>query len=219
MNLTLTSDNDPQLQVLMESMRAEDKVGTRWFRLGGLMMKLAQFCKAQQVYETMLNQTENGNEKRYIYQQLGSIIYHKGNNTEALSYYEKVLEILQRTLPANHPSLATSYNNIGLVCHNMGEYSKAQALSYYGKALETLQKTLPANHPELATSYNNIGLVCGNMGEYSKALSYCQRASDIIQCSLSPNHPNFQKIKKNFEAIKNRFSTFVRLVVLTNSGW
>ena len=38
-----------------------------------------------------------------------------GEYSKALSYYEQALEILQKTLPANHPDLATSYNNIGLV--------------------------------------------------------------------------------------------------------
>ena len=44
----------------------------------------------------------------------------------------------QKTLPANHPLLATSYNNIGAVYMNMGEYSKA--LSFYEKALEISKK-------------------------------------------------------------------------------
>jgi tetratricopeptide (TPR) repeat protein len=38
-----------------------------------------------------------------------------GEYSKALSYYEKALEIAQETLPANHPSLAASYNNVGLV--------------------------------------------------------------------------------------------------------
>ena len=40
--------------------------------------------------------------------------------SKALSYYEKALEIRQKTLPANHPDLATSYNNIGLVYNEHG---------------------------------------------------------------------------------------------------
>ena len=34
--------------------------------------------------------------------------------SKALSYYEKALEIEQKTLPSNHPYLAISYNNIGI---------------------------------------------------------------------------------------------------------
>jgi tetratricopeptide (TPR) repeat protein len=49
-------------------------------------------------------------------------------HAEALSYYEKALEIWRKTLPANHPSLAQFYNNIGGVYYSMGKCTKA--LSY-----------------------------------------------------------------------------------------
>ena len=59
-------------------------------------------------------------------------------NTKALSYYEKDLEISEKSLPPNHPDLAISYNNIGLVYDNMGEYSKALLL--HEKAIGNLPK-------------------------------------------------------------------------------
>ena len=40
----------------------------------------------------------------------------------------------QIALPPNHPDLATSYNNIGLVYDRMGEYEKA--LASYERSLE-----------------------------------------------------------------------------------
>ena len=55
--------------------------------------------------------------------------------------------IREKSLPATHPDLATSYCNIGLVYNRMGEYSKA--LSYYEKALGIREKSLPATHPDL----------------------------------------------------------------------
>ena len=41
-------------------------------------------------------------------------VYDNMGDIKALAYYEKTLEIEQKTLPSNHPDLATSYNNIGL---------------------------------------------------------------------------------------------------------
>jgi tetratricopeptide (TPR) repeat protein len=187
-DLTFTGDHDPQLQELTKSMQNDTKGPTGWFRLGRLMMKVAQFDKAQQVFEMILDRTTDEKEKGEIYYYLGWIKTDQGKYTEAITYYEKSLKIRQKTLPANHPDLATSYNNIGEVYNNMGEYSKA--LSYYEKALETRQKTFPANHPHLASSYNNIGLVYMNMGEYSKALSYYEKALEIWQKTLPANHPH-----------------------------
>ncbi|CAF1692108.1 unnamed protein product, partial [Adineta ricciae] len=84
----------------------------------------------------------------------------------------------------NHPDLASSYNNIGMVYSDMGDYSKA--LEYYERASTIQQQSLPPNHPDLASSYNNIGMVYSDMGDYSKALEYYERASTIQQQSLPP---------------------------------
>jgi tetratricopeptide (TPR) repeat protein len=57
--------------------------------------------------------------------------------------------------------LAGSYNNIGLVYDNMGEYSKA--LSYYEKAQQIFEKSLPPTHP-------NIGVVKSHIENVKKKL-------------------------------------------------
>jgi tetratricopeptide (TPR) repeat protein len=80
-----------------------------------------------------------------------------GEYSKALSYYEKALEIRQKTLPANHPDFAQSYNNIGSVFDSMGEYSKA--LSYFERALDILQRSQPPNHPNIKTVKKSIEIV------------------------------------------------------------
>ncbi len=68
----------------------------------------------------------------------------------------KSLMIREAVLPSNHPSLATSYNNLGMVYFSMGEYKKSE--EYYIKFLTIAEAVLPSNHPDLATSYNNLGM-------------------------------------------------------------
>jgi tetratricopeptide (TPR) repeat protein len=198
-DLTLTSENDPQLNALTKCMQEETKGPTGWLRLGQLMITLGHFDQAEELYEILLQQTTNEDEKAHLFHQLGRIKNDQGKYAEAIECYEKSLEINQKTLPANHPYLATSYNNIGQVYYNMGEYSKA--LSYYEKALKIRQKTLPANHPLLTTSYNNIGAVYDNMGEYSKALSYYEKALEIRQKTLPANHPLLATSYNNIGAV------------------
>jgi tetratricopeptide (TPR) repeat protein len=205
-DLTLTDDRDPQLQELIKSIHEDTEEPTGWFRLGRLMIKVAQFDKAQQVFEMILDRTTDEKEKGEIYYYLGWIKNDQGKYTEAIAYYEKSLKIRQKTLPANHPNLASCYNNIGNVYDNMGEYSKA--LSYYEKALEIQQKTLPANHPDLATSYNNIGLVYKNMGEYSKALSYYEKALEIQQKTLPANHPDLATSYNNIGSVYDNMGEY-----------
>ena len=175
--LTLTSDDDPQLRTLTERIREEANGETGWQKIGTLLLKISQFDKAEELYTVLLEQTSDEGEKARYYNQLGYIKDHQSDYEKALSFYEKSLEIYQKILPPNHPDLASSYNNIGLMYDNIGEYSKA--LSFYEKSLEIYQKTLPPNHPLLATSYNNIGSVYRNMGEYSKALSFYDKSLEI----------------------------------------
>jgi tetratricopeptide (TPR) repeat protein len=188
-DLTLTSDIDPQLNALTERLREDTSSSYKgWHRLGKLMIKLSQFKKAEELYNILLKQTTNEDEKAHVFHQLGWIKDNQGKYEEAVEFYEKSIKIKQKTLPPNHPDLAISYNSIGSVYDNMGEYSKA--LSYCEKVLEIKRKTLPPNHPDLATSYSNIGGVYKNMGEYSKALSYYEKALEIKQKTLPPNHPD-----------------------------
>ena len=55
-SLTLTSDNDPDLQALTEQMRKETyPLKKGWDRLGMLLIKLGQFNQAQYLYEILLD--------------------------------------------------------------------------------------------------------------------------------------------------------------------
>jgi tetratricopeptide (TPR) repeat protein len=187
--LTLTTDNDPQLCDLTKRIQQETSLGAKgWLRLGQLMIKLGRYDKAEELYGILLKQTTDHGEKAHLYHMLGMVNDHQGNYAKALEYNERSLEIGKKTLPTNHPNMASSYGNIGTVLENMGEYPKA--LEYYKKSLEIRQKTLPAIHPDLSTSYNNIGNVYKSMGKYFKALGYYEKSFEILQKTLPANHPH-----------------------------
>ncbi|CAF3383621.1 unnamed protein product [Rotaria socialis] len=102
---------------------------------------------------------------------LGMMKNNQGGYQQAVTFYEKSLEIKRKTLPEDDVSLAPTYGNIGLVYDNMGEYSKA--LEYYEKSLKIKEISLPPTHPNLAASYNNIGHSYEDMQEYSKLVGLC----------------------------------------------
>ena len=166
-NLTLASDNDPQLHGLTERIREETEGSTGWFRLGKLMIKLAKYSKAEELHQILLEQKTSESQKAHLFYHLGYIKNDQGEYEKAIEFYEKSLEISQKTLPPNHPDLATSYNNIGLVYDNMDEYSKA--LSYYERSLDIRQHSLHHNHPDLQDVRKNIEIV--NKLRYVVALS------------------------------------------------
>jgi tetratricopeptide (TPR) repeat protein len=189
-DLTLTSENDPQLHALTESMREETFSSYKgWHQLGKLMIKLSHFNKAKELHEILLKQTTNEDEKAHLYHMLGLVEYNQGEYAEAVGSYKKSINIKQKILSPTHSDLACSYTSLGSVYDNMGEYPKA--LSSHEKALAIYQKTLPPNSPDLANSYNNIGTVYYHMGEYSKALSYYKKDIEISQKTRPANHPDF----------------------------
>jgi tetratricopeptide (TPR) repeat protein len=185
--LTLTSNNDQQLNRLSERLREEIKGSSALYRLGALMIKLGEFKKAQEAYETLLKRTVDDLERGNIYYQLGQIMDNQANYNKALEYYQHALTIYQQKLKPDHPNIATCYNNIGLAYDNAEDYQ--EALPYYEKALEIYRKTLRDNHPNIATTSNSIGLIYNTMGDYAKALSCCKSALEIFETELSEIHP------------------------------
>ena len=207
-NLILTSDTDPQLQAVTTLMRKETTGPAGWFQLGRLMMKVAQYDKAQEMFQMILDETTDEKEKGDIYYYLGWIKYDQGKYTEAVSSYEKALEIYCQTIPGNHSFLAYCCNNIGLVYDKMGMCSRA--LSSCKQALEILQKTLALNHPDLAICHNNIGLVYEKIGEYAKALSYYEQVLEIRRRTLPTKHPDLAQSYNNIGEVYRKMGRYAQ---------
>ena len=132
--------------------------------------------------------SSNVNEDSDLLNQLGNCEVKFGNYEKALDFCQKCLDIQLKTLGEEHPSVATSYNNIGLTWDSKGEYDKA--FDYYEKCLDIRLKTLGSEHPSVATSYNNIGGAWNRKGEYEKALDFYQKCLDIQLKALGSEHPS-----------------------------
>ncbi|CAF1479168.1 unnamed protein product [Rotaria sordida] len=209
--LTLTNKNDDkQLHALTKKIRKEI-TGEGWERMGTLLWRLGENDKAEQLYKLLLERASNESEEAFYYSELGLIKDNLGHYNEAIEFYEKSHDILQKNLPPNHPELASSYNNIGLVYANMGEYAKA--LSFCEKSLEIQKIALRPNHPDLATSYNNIGTVYYNMGEYSKALSFYEQSLEIQKVALPPNHPDLATSYNNIGMIYDNMGVYSKALI------
>jgi tetratricopeptide (TPR) repeat protein len=118
----------------------------------------------------------------------GILLDDLGHYEEALGKHEAALEIEQRVLPADHPNIATSFNNIGFTLGELGRYE--EALKKQEAALEILQRVLPPDHPNIATSFNNIGFTLDDLGRHKEALEKHKAALGIRQQVLPPEHPN-----------------------------
>jgi tetratricopeptide (TPR) repeat protein len=211
-NLTLVSNNDPQLRALTEHIQDETYSHAKgWYRLGDLSIKLNQFDKAQQVFLTMLNQTYDS-EQAGIYQKLGMIKEKQEKYAEAIYFYKKWLEINQQILPPTHSDLCSAYNSLGQMYEKTDQLPKA--LSRFEKVLEIQQQILPPNHPDLTKSYTNLGNVYKKMGNYLKALEFHEKVYKIYQKTLPPNHPDLATAYYNIGDTHNLMGNYSKAMPL-----
>ena len=193
--LTSVSDEDQKLNVLERVIHKEIEGAKGWHSLGKLALYLGQYDDAEEIFQMLLGQTSDANEKSIFYHQLGMVRDGKGEYAKAIQLYEQTLKIREKFHSSTHPDLAQCYYSIGSSYNQLGKYF--QALSFQEKALDISQKFLPPNHPDICQSYNNIGAIYYNMGEYSKALSYLEKALTIGQTTFPDIHPTLAEIYKN----------------------
>jgi tetratricopeptide (TPR) repeat protein len=195
-DLTLIGEDDPELcavaesinEELTEGMQEEMEGPTGWNRLGLLLLKLRQPDKAQQIFQMVRKKIADEHELAAMYHGLAQVKEVQGEYINAIIFYEKALEIRERTLPPDHPHLASTYMNTGNMYVQIAEYSKAPL--FYEKALDIWQKTFLSDHLVFAGCYMGIGELDRNIAEYSKALLHYEKALDIWQITLPPDHPD-----------------------------
>ncbi len=67
------------------------------------------------------------------------------------------MKIDLKKLGLEHPSVATTYNNLGATYYKKRDYDKA--IEYYQKALKIARKRLGANHPHTKLFQRNLNSV------------------------------------------------------------
>ncbi len=104
-DLTLTGeDDDKDLRKLTDRIREEtypEEEG--WYRLGSVLRQMGQFQKSQQVYEVLLEQATDEGDKGPIYHLIAWAKYEQGEYKEALTLYEKALEIYKKNPSTESP--------------------------------------------------------------------------------------------------------------------
>lgn len=75
---------------------------------------------------------------------MGIICRHQGKYAEVISWYERVLKILEREFGVDHIDSANMINNIGAVYRQQGKYAKA--ISWYERALNIKERKFGVDH-------------------------------------------------------------------------
>ena len=90
-------------------------------------------------------------------EKLGRICENHCHFQAANKFYGFSLQFFLQKFGPKHTSVATSYNNVGVVHEKLGDFKKAK--EYHQLALSITQKKLGPENVQVATSYSNLGLV------------------------------------------------------------
>jgi CHAT domain-containing protein len=91
--------------------------------------------------------------------------------------------IQEKTLGPEHPTTATSLNNLALLYKTTGAYAQAEAL--YQRALAIKEKAMGPEHPMTAQTLNDLAVFRWATGEPAAALSLQERAQTIEMHNLT----------------------------------
>lgn len=108
-----------------------------------------------------------------------------GKADEAL---KKAHRIWKKNKMFDSPQIAASYNHMGIVAYDMGEYKKSILL--YNKSLKIRLSLFGDLHPQVAECYNNIGLAYLDLENYSLAKQNFDKSLAISLTLLGEDHPD-----------------------------
>ncbi|WP_448265826.1 tetratricopeptide repeat protein [Nostoc sp. DSM 114159] len=120
---------------------------------------------------------------------IGNATFYDGQGlyNQALPWYEQCLEVTKKRLGEEHPSVATSLNNLAALYDSQGRYSEAEPLCIQALALR--RKLLGEEHPEVAFSLTSLALLYRSQGRYSEAEPFCIQALALRRKLLGEEHP------------------------------
>jgi tetratricopeptide (TPR) repeat protein len=119
---------------------------------------------------------------------LGRFYEGQGAYSRAEPWREQCLITARERLGTEHPSVATSLNNLAGLYDSQGRYGEAEPL--YQQALELSKRLLGTEHPDVATSLNNLAGLYKSQGRYGEAEPLYQQALELRKRLLGTEHPD-----------------------------
>src|SRR6266540_4477285 len=108
-----------------------------------------------------------------------------GKYDEALSPFERALEIRERRLGPDHPDVSQAINSLATLHYYKGDYAKAEPL--YQRALAIREKALGPEHPDVGISLNYLAILYAAKGAIAQAITFQSRANAVSERNLTLN--------------------------------
>jgi eukaryotic-like serine/threonine-protein kinase len=116
----------------------------------------------------------------------GVAAFMEGADREAMEQHQQALEIAQRILPAAHPWLTRSLNNLASVQQRQGDF--AGAVATVERVVDARTRALGPGHPLTATALANLGSAYGSAGRLEEAEATLERALPLTEQAYGSEH-------------------------------
>jgi CHAT domain-containing protein/Tfp pilus assembly protein PilF len=144
------------------------------------------------------------------YNNLG-FAYSLIDNDKALDFYEKALKIYSALHGKDHPKIAITSINIGIVYQNLELYG--DAVNNFENALKIWEKVYPGAHPTKAFALQNLGNVYSKIGDQKATKGYYERALSLYKEVYKDKHPDIARVLNaigNIELSNNNYNVAIK---------
>ncbi|NVB80261.1 MAG: serine/threonine protein kinase [Kofleriaceae bacterium] len=132
-------------------------------------------------------------------QNVAAILLEQGNYKDAEQRSKRVLEIRQKILDPDDPTIASALGDLGDVAAQTGRYD--EAIDDYVHALTLAERSLGPEHPLCATLRINLSASLRFKERYKEALEELETARTISERALGADHAQLATIAINTGSI------------------
>ncbi len=112
---------------------------------------------------------------------LGNVAWARGRPADAIEWYERALELGERTLGRTHPQVLALRGNVVGVLRALGRHE--EALVEATEVLERQRELLGDEHPDVAATLVNLQTAAQDLGDLGAAVAHGTRAVAIIEAT------------------------------------
>jgi tetratricopeptide (TPR) repeat protein len=110
---------------------------------------------------------------------LGALYATEGHDARGLELFERVLAIRQRTLPPDHPWIASAHYNIAVVLNNMRRWS--DAIPHYEASIRIGALDPEADASGIAAHRIGLGSTLVAAGETARAIEVLRETLPVVE--------------------------------------
>ena len=119
---------------------------------------------------------------------------------EAEPLHNRSLAIREKALGPNHPLVATSLNDLGLLYSIQGRYADAERL--FKPSLAIREQVFSPDHPDVKQSRDNLAELYRVQGEHNSSSTASNLTGEALAYACQGNVPNMKKEKNTEEYAK-----------------